>query len=72
MDDSFRMLAHEKCIANRKKEALIRPAIPANYRKVCNLDLFGDSLDSKIEEIDKEDKRIKKFIPDSFLFYKTP
>ena len=63
LKDGFKILANGICQCNRKRKALIKPGIPAKYRKVCNLDipitenLFGDDIDSRVDEIERQEKR---------------
>jgi len=60
------MLPHGVYTANKKRKQLIIPNVPFKYRKVVAIDtqtteyLFGDNLDSKVEEVEKEEKRANK------------
>lgn len=71
--DMFKMLSHGLYTANRKRKMLITPGIPYKYRKVTDIDvqhteyLFGDNLDSRVDEVEKEEKRAMKLSHDSFL-----
>ena len=65
--DIFKILANGIYHCNKKRKSLIRPAVPLKYRKVCDIEapitsnLFGDDLDSKVDEIEKEERRSEKF-----------
>ncbi|XP_045203356.2 uncharacterized protein LOC123556590 [Mercenaria mercenaria] len=64
--DTFRLLSQGLNVTNRKRRALIRPAIPAKYQKVCEGEgptsefLFGEDLDQKVENCEKEERRSQK------------
>ena len=64
--DMFKVLAHGICTANKKRKQLIAQNVPFKYRKVVQVDtpvteyLFGDNLESKVDELEKEDKRANK------------
>ena len=64
--DIFKVLAHGIYTCNRKRKPLIKPGIPSKYRKVCDMDipvtsnLFGDDLEGKVDEIEKQEKRVNK------------
>ena len=68
LKDGFIILANGIYHCNRKKKALIKPGIPAKYRKVCDLDipitenLLGDDIDSPVDEIERKEKRLKKLV----------
>ncbi|CAG2218445.1 unnamed protein product [Mytilus edulis] len=69
--DLFKVLTHGICTANRKRKQMIRPIVPAKYRKLCEVDtpvtefLFGDNLDEKVDKLDKDDKRSDKLSMES-------
>ncbi|CAC5416880.1 unnamed protein product [Mytilus coruscus] len=72
--DMFKMLTHGIYTSNRKRKQLITPGVPFKYRRVTDVDtpvteyLFGDNLDTKLEDLEKEDRRINKLsFNDSFL-----
>ena len=62
LKDIFKVLAHGIYTCNKKRKALIKPGIPSKYRKVCDMDipitsnLFGDDLEGKLDEIEKQEK----------------
>ena len=64
--DMFKMLAHGVCTANKKRKQLIILNVPFKYRKVVAIDtqtteyLFGDNLNTKVEEVEKKEKRASK------------
>ncbi|KAH3812482.1 hypothetical protein DPMN_140916 [Dreissena polymorpha] len=70
--DSFKIFTNGIYQCNRKRKSIINAAVPARYKKVCDLDipvtsnLFGDNIDSKVEEIEKEEKKSQKFTSSPF------
>ena len=58
--DLFKILTHGICTANRKRKQMIRPIVPAKYRRLCEVDtpvpefLFGDNLDEKVYQLDRQ------------------
>lgn len=64
--DSFKIIANGLHHCNRKRKALIKPGLPVKYRKVCDVDtpvtrnLFGDDIEAKVDEIEKEERRSQK------------
>ena len=60
------MLTHGVYTANKKRKQLIISNVPFKYRKVVAIDtqtteyLFDDNLDTKVEEVEKEEKRANK------------
>ncbi|CAG2190133.1 unnamed protein product [Mytilus edulis] len=72
--DMFKMLTHGIYTSNRKRKQLITPGVSIKYRRVTDVDtpvteyLFGDNLDTKLEDLEKEDRRINKLsFNDSFF-----
>lgn len=71
--DAFRCLAHGLQAINNKRKDLIRPALPMKYRKVTEHEvpvtemLFGDDLEQRVDELDKQTKRVAKFSSQPFL-----
>ncbi|CAC5386379.1 unnamed protein product [Mytilus coruscus] len=64
--DMFKMLTYGIYTANRKRKQLITPGVPHKYRRVTDVNtpvvdyLFGDNLDTRLEDLEKEDRRINK------------
>ena len=62
----FKVLTNGICFANRKRKQLINPVVTLKYKRVCDVDtpvtefLFGDNLDTKMDEKEKKDKRASK------------
>ena len=68
LKDGFKILANGIYHGNRKRKALIKPGIPAKYSKVCDRDipitenLLGDDIDSRVDEIERQEKRSHKLV----------
>lgn len=71
----FKILSNGFYTVSKKRKQMIVPNVPHKYRKVVDLDspttefLFGDNLDTKLEDVEKEHKRADKLSikPSSFL-----
>lgn len=77
--DTFMILGQGIATANKRRKMLIRLVVPVKYRRVCDIEapvtefLFGDDLDTKVDEIEKMERRSQKLAtPRSSFLPVTP
>ena len=75
--DIFMIIANGIHHCNKKRKSLIRTAFSSKYQRVCDVgtpvtsNLFGDELEDKVEEIEKQERRSQKIAGKTSHFFYT-